>query len=192
MWEDDIKWEMEWWGNCVNSHAEEIKQLVYAQKMGVKQFRTHKTPYNIDLRGAKVLDIGGGPVSLLLKASNPSGCKVVDPLPFPNWVIERYKAAGIDFEQIKAEDLKEKGWDEAWLYNVLQHVENPRKVIENARKSAKIIRIFDWIDTYACPGHPQTVKETQLNEWLHGEGKVEELVVNNEFWGKCYYGIFPT
>lgn len=186
-----MSWEQEWWGTCQNTYGEETKQLLYAEKMGLEFFHDGKSPYNIDMKGASVLDVGGGPASLLLKCVNVEG-KVVDPLNMPFWVCQRYVLANITWEAIPAEDMNESGWDEVWIYNVLQHVENPQKVIKNARKAGKLIRIFEWVDTLTNVGHPHSLTEEGLNSWLSGEGKVEELTGQNTCKGKCYYGIFPT
>jgi len=182
-------WEREWWGTCQNTYGEETKQLLYADRMGLELFHDGKSPYNIDMKGASVLDIGGGPVSLLLKCVNVRGI-VLDPLPLPHWVKDRYALAGIDYHMIPAEDMNESGWDEVWIYNVLQHVEQPEKVIRNAKKAGGLIRLFEWMDTPPNIGHPHSLSEEKLNEWLGGEGKVERFSGQNTCWGKAYYGIF--
>ena len=192
-WEKAQKYEKEWWGDCVNTYGEEMKQLLYAEKMGLIRAPIIKTPYRFDLQGKSVLDIGGGPVSLLLKCVNFRAAKVIDPLPVPNWVRQRYQAAGITYKQQKAEDMKGSDWwyyDEIWIYNVLPHCENPQKVIENAKKARHLVRIFEWIDTPIGAGHISSITEKELNEWLGGEGKVEQLTGIAH--GKAYYGIFPT
>lgn len=191
-WKRAQEWEGAWWGNCVNTYGEEFKQLLYAEKMGLEAFHNGKSPYNFDLGGVSVLDIGGGPASLLLKCVNFSRALVVDPLVVPGWVGERYKLAGIEFLQGRAEDLDEEGWDECWIYNVLQHVESLRRVVKRARRAASLIRIFEWLDTPMNEGHLHTLTEDLLNEWLGGEGKVEQFSGRNTCVGKAYYGIFPT
>lgn len=196
-WQKAQQWEKEWHGTCQNSYGEETKQLLYADRMGLKTFHDGKSPFNFDLKGKSVLDIGGGPVSLLLKCENGRHLVVSDPLPVPNWVKERYAAAGIIFYEIKGEDLlKEREefnskliFDEVWVYNVLQHCDNPQKVIENAKKAGKIIRIFEWIQTEVNEGHLHCLTEEKLNEWLDGVGKTEVLNLPT-LKGKCYYGIF--
>lgn len=195
-WEKAQKWEKDWWGNCVNTFGEETKQLLYANRMGLVQIPNASTPFRFDLGGISVLDIGGGPVSLLLKCENVKGM-VLEPLTFPAWIKARYKAAGIDFAVGKGEqaDGLMNGFDkfdEVWIYNVLQHCENPQKVIQNVRKVGKVIRLFEWIDTPTNEGHPHALTEKELNKWLKGEGKVEELKGQNTCFGKCYYGVFPT
>lgn len=188
-WDKAQKFEKEWWLACQNTFGEETKQFLYAHRMGLTTFHDGKSPFNFDMKGKSVLDIGGGPTSLLLKCHNVKG-KVIDPCEFPGWVWDRYQLAGIEYEQIKAEEMKEKGYDECWIYNCLQHCENPEKVIKNARKAGKLIRIFEWIETEANEGHPHILTEKKLNKWLGGNGKVEELKGQNTCWGKAYYGIF--
>lgn len=189
-WIDETRWESDWWDTCQNTFGEEEKQLTYARKMGLKAFHDGKSPYNFDLEGKSVLDIGGGPSSLLLKCHNVKGT-VIDPCDYPEWTESRYKASGIRFYKTKGEEIEESGYDEVWIYNVLQHTEVPERVIKNARKAGNLIRIFEWIDTYVAPGHPHVLTEEKLNEWLKGEGKVEVLDLPT-LKGKCFYGIFPT
>jgi hypothetical protein len=195
-WTDDQNFEREWHGNCVNSYGEETKQFVYAKKMGLKLTQNDKTPYNIDLKGASVLDIGGGPYSLLLKCTNYADAVVVDPCRYPEWVYARYKSAEIATHVLSGEtidrlfDIDSFIFDECWIYNVLQHVKDPQKIIQNALQYGKIVRIFEWIENGISPGHPWNLKEAELNAWLGGYGKVENINENG-CRGLCYYGIFP-
>lgn len=191
-WQENQEWESSWWGNCANTYGEEQKQIVYASKMGLKFFHNGKSPFNINMNGKKVLDIGGGPISLLLKCTNVDGC-VVDPCVYPEWIIERYKCAKIFYSRAKGEDIDINSSipinDEVWIYNVLQHVDDPQKVINNAREVSKIIRLFEWIDTGTSKGHAYNLTEKDLNLWLNGVGKVEVLNLPT-LKGKCYFGIF--
>jgi len=211
-WEKAQKWEKDWHGNCANSLNEEIKQLAYAERMGLKFVKDAKSPFNIDLKGKSILDIGGGAYSLLLKGFNFSKgensfvrTSVIDPLNHPEWVKLRYASAGIFFKNMKGEDLRTemetpKGsvpytegqkFDEVWIYNCLQHTEDPQKIIENAKKVGKLIRIFEWVGTPVNVGHLHTLKPEKLDEWLGGEGKVE-FVNDRGAYGTAYYGVFPT
>jgi len=190
-WADDQKWEAAWWGTCANTLGEEWKQLAYAKRMGLVAHHDGKSPFNFDLGGKSVLDIGGGPCSLLLKCANGRGL-VVDPCEYPEWVAARYMAAGIKYGRLGGERLSADVYglfDEVWVYNVLQHVEDPGKIITNARRLGKIIRLFEWIDTGTAPGHAHNLTEVWLNEQLGGEGKVEEINDHTAV-GRCYYGIF--
>jgi len=195
-WSKAQEWESGWWGTCVNTYGEEEKQMVYADRMGLKFFHDGRSPYNIDMKdpitgvSTTVIDIGGGPTSILLKCVNLGFSKVVDPLKIPHWVELRYGEAGIVFEQKPAERIQDDFlYDEAWIYNCLQHTANPKRIVKNALKLAKIIRVFEWLDTSINEGHPHSFTEELLNKWLGGEGKVETLK-ERTLRGRCYYGIF--
>lgn len=191
-WKDEQHFEADWWGSCLNTYGEETKQLSYFKRMGLKaESRDGKYPV-IDLTGKTIIDIGGGPVSLLLKCVNFEHGMVIDPCMYPEWIKARYKIAKIDYLRAMAEEtfwVPKFRVDEVWIYNVLQHVESPKKIIENAKEAGMIIRIFEWIEMPPSPGHPHTLTSKKLNTWLEGEGKVEDINENGCH-GKCYYGIF--
>jgi hypothetical protein len=184
--------EAAWWGDCGNTFHEEQKQITYATRMGLRPEWTVAHPPQFDLGGHSVIDIGGGPVSLLLKCVNRGHAIVVDPADFPSWVFERYRHCDIELWHGKAEEI-EGGprYDEAWIYNVLQHVEDPELVIRNARASAEIIRLFEWVDQEPRPGHPNLLTEELLNGWLGGTGFVANVNENGAV-GRAYYGVFKT
>lgn len=189
-WKDEQHFEKDWWGDCTNSYTEETKQITYAKKMGLKTDWDYGHYPVITLPPIRILDIGGGPVSMLLKCKGFKYGKVVDPCEYPTWIDERYKIKNITYDRIKGEDIPTAiTYDEVWIYNVLQHVDSPEEIIKRARKVSKLIRIFEWIDMPPVEGHPHTLTEEKLNEWLGGSGQVEELNENHCV-GKSYYGIF--
>lgn len=190
-WDEATTWEAGWWGNCCNTFGEEYKQLAYAKRMGLKTFHNGKSPFNFDMQGKSVIDIGGGPCSLLLKCVNVKGL-VIDPCEYPEWIKKRYEVAKIAYFKIKGEELSDfpnTAVDEAWIYNCLQHTEDPNRIIQNVRTVAKVVRLFEWIDTGVADGHLHNLTESWLNEMLGGTGKTEHINENTAV-GKCYYGIF--
>lgn len=193
-WQDAQEEELNWWGTCTNTLGEEIKQLVYARLMGISFYHDGSTPYNIELNGKHILDIGGGPCSLLLKTKNGKGM-LADPCDYPAWVEERYKLAGIKYNKLKGEDIKlKKVFDEVWIYNVLQHVDSVEKIIQNAKQALKsngLIRIFEWIDHPTNHAHPISLSKAILDENLGGNGEVTYLDEQGCV-GKAYYGVFEV
>lgn len=202
-WAQAQEWERDWHGNCANSFHEEQKQYVYAQRMGLDEFKVIDPAGRIffDFGDKTVIDIGGGAYSLLLK-SKAKYRTVVDPCKYPNWVKARYSELGISFINTPAEYLNdyyahdhtvglELPHDLALIYNCLQHTIDPHKIIQNARRYAREVRIFEWIETGTNIGHLHTLHEKELNEWLGGTGKVERINQDGCN-GLCYYGIFNT
>ncbi len=200
-WEIAQKHEKEWWGNCQNTFGEEMKQFVYAPLMGISTMTYHDSPYNFQSQG-KILDIGGGPASMLLKTPGVQGV-VVDPCDFPQWVKDRYQQAGITLLQQAAESYiplpENKGYDEVWIYNCLQHVIDPSFIIKNAKMLGKCIRIFEWIDYPTNEMHPHILTEDNLLQWLkpddnnatdktssYGVKTIDEVGAV----GKCFFGTF--
>jgi len=189
-WKEASEWERKWHGDCANSLGEEYKQIAYAKRMGLKAFHDGRSPFNFDLHGATVMDIGGGPYSLLLKTTNSPRRVVVDPCQYPDWVDFRYAASEIDWLRMRGEDLDQLDrFDEVWIYNCLQHTEDPERIIRNARAIGKLVRLFEWIETGVADGHLHNLTEEKLNSWLGGIGKVEKINENTAV-GLCYYGIF--
>ena len=118
---------------------------------------------------------------------------------YPEWVIKRYHTLDILPLDIKGEEIatgmtivdKDLAFDEVWIYNVLEHCEDPKKVIDNAKKIGKIIRLFEWVDTGVGvnSGHIHSFTEQQLNEWLGGQGKTD-LIKRGGATGHAYFGIW--
>ncbi len=182
------EWESDWWASCrFNTFSEEAKQLTYAHLMGlVNQPRDGKWPV-YDLQGSTVVDLGGGPSSMLLKTVGGNGV-VVDPCPYPQWVADRYAHAEIDYRVEPAEGFRlPTRFSEAWIYNVLQHVVDPEEVIASARANAFVLRIFEWIETETNVGHPHSLHEYELNRWIGGTGQIgyvnENGAVGLAYWG---------
>ena len=188
-WAEDQKWEAAYWGDCRNTLIEELKQLSYFKRLGLKETGMSHWRFTFDMEGKSVADVGGGPASFLLKCINVQG-RVIDPLPYPEWVYKRYDAAGIRYLRLPAEEWQQPGFDEVWMYNVLQHVDDPELVMQNARRNGKLLRFFDWLDTPPHEGHPNTLTKELLDGWLGASGTTE-IIDENDARGFCYYGVFP-
>jgi hypothetical protein len=183
-------YELEFWGDCANTWHEEEKQQVYAARMGLVADWGGAHPPTYDLGGRSVIDLGGGPVSLLLKCVNRGRCVIVDPADFPLWVFERYRHCNIDLWHGPAEEISGgPHFDEAWLYNVLQHVREPEDVVLVAREYADVVRVFEWVNLPPYPGHPHRLTPELLDEWLGAPGYSVQV---NEHGcvGEAYYDVF--
>ena len=186
-WEESQKLEAGFWGTCANTYGEETKQLLYMNRMGFETIHNGKSPFSYNGHGLSYLDIGGGPVSVLLKFCNASRRIVVDPCPYPKWVYDRYKEEGIECVVCSGEVEDLLSVNVAFIYNVLQHVRDPQKVIENALRTTKILHMFEWINLPAHPGHPHCLTQANLESWTGFRGKVEQFNGTNECYGRAWY-----
>lgn len=167
---DELDFERQFWGDCCNTFSEDRKHYVYAKFMEL-------TPcgFHFDVGRKHILDIGGGPTSMLLKCINLTAGLVVDPISYPSWTVDRYASRNIFVHRSRGEDIEERGWDEAWIYNCLQHTEDPKRIIDNALEAAPVLRLFEWIDIPPHEGHPVMLTKDLLDEWIGNEGIVCEL-----------------
>lgn len=199
-WLEAQEEEKSWWGDCANTYWEEHKQLTYARYMGLEFYEDQHSPYNIDLQGKRVIDIGGGPCSLLLKAKNngPKKSEVIDPCSYPDWVHERYNEHGIlQLPRLTGENFIDSitpYWqaDEVWMYNVLQHTEDPALIISNgiaALGQTGVFRVFEWINTPVNEAHPHSLTKEFLDSAFNYQGSTVNLSANGCY-GTAYYGIF--
>jgi hypothetical protein len=178
------EFEIDYWGNCANTFDEDQKHYVYAKYMGLKQ-----THYSFDANNKKILDIGGGPTSMLLKCVNLSSGKVCDPIDYPLWTKLRYKAHNIDVEVIPGEYVSDTGYDEVWIYNCLQHTDDIYKIIDNAKRAAPVLRIFEWVNIPPHDGHPIMLTKQLLDGIIGQQGNIVELAEHGCY-GTAYYGVF--
>lgn len=166
----------------INSFDEEQKHYVYARFMGLTLDR-----YSFDVGGKRIVDIGGGPTSMLLKTTNLRAGTVVDPKcdTFPDWVKLRYEAKSVSLISFKAEDVDTPPLecDEVWIYNTLQYVDDPIKVVENALKIGKVVRVFEWLNG--------TLTKEFLDAALQTQGSVVELAESGCY-GPAYYAVVQT
>lgn len=184
--------ERAWWGDCANTFHEEQKQLVYARYMGLDAEWGGAHPPTIRLGRTSVLDIGGGPSSLLLKTVGGRDLAVVDPCPYPRWVYERYQAHNIVSYVTPAEEfVRSHRWDEVWIYNTLQHVLDPERVIAVARRQAARLRIFDWLGAEQDEFHPHRLEKHWLDTWIGTSGRGRVVTVNESgAVGTAYVGHY--
>lgn len=167
-WEQASKYERGWWGDCRGSHVdnEVVKQREYARHMAI--------PLD-DMLMRSVLDLGGGPCSIMLQCRNVGpDSLVVDPCCYPGWTTERYNSALIRVAQIKAERfVTGTFYNEKWMYNVLQHVESPVDVLKSLlRVPAYTMRIFEWINIPIYEGHLHVITPELLEDTLRVKGRI--------------------
>ena len=202
-WNETQKHEADYWGNCLGMTAwgEFCKQEMYGREMGL--FSDYGTPDGeLDLQGKDVLDVGGRPVSMTLRCINAGQRIVADPCQWPASVLRRYDYYGIQFLRIPAvrlgpnSSIAARPIDKVWIYNVLQHVQDPEKVIDNAVARIApggVLRMFEWCYIPADKCHPHVLTPELLLNALQGCRIVKVgLPRLKEFWSDAtaFTGVF--
>lgn len=95
-WEEAQEEELTFWNTPGADLGEQLKQLVYAKYMKLDFIHDGNSPYVIDKTGLDILDVGGGPVSLLLK-TDANYKTVADPCLFADWNMVRYNFNNVEF-----------------------------------------------------------------------------------------------
>jgi len=126
-----------------------------------------------DLGGKTIVDIAGGPNSLLLRCKNYKKAYIVDPGDFPDYITDRYRDRGIEIAKMPAEEfVYPEGVDEVWMYNALAHVYDPFKILLEAKSHSKTLRIMEGIHCGTNIQHPQDLTQEGFEKTLGVKGEV--------------------
>lgn len=142
----------------------------------------------VDVAPSSVLDVGGGPSSLLLGLPAMARRTVLDPLTFNESDEERYRAEGILRDTTPAEKYAGAPHEEVWLYNCLQHVMDPTAVLDMcAKKAVRAIRLFEWVNVPTDELHLHTLSSRAIVAALqargfHADRSVEGTATHRGHW----------
>ena len=186
-WMEAQAWERNWWMRYRGSHPIEIDKNIFVSKM---MFLHDGVP------GKSVIDIGCGPLSLLQRLPVKSGV-ALDPIHYGD-LEDVYAQKGIKRIIKCGEDINaaEDGtYDEAWIYNCLQHVKDPQRIIENALEVAETVRIFEWIHIRPYTGHlheltPELLEGPFKRKGWHTLMKTTGFLNHSGLNGQYFMGIF--
>lgn len=165
-WQRAQEAERSWHMLPANRAAEGRKRQHYARQMGIEAEQ---------IRGKKVLDVECGPESLLLSFPEVVGTGL-DPIAFGGDDEARYSEAGITRLVMPAEELPipDEKYDEAWVYNCLQHVRSPEEVLGRLKESACVVRLWEWCNIPADQMHLHVLTADRLRSAMQGWQLVTE------------------
>lgn len=131
-----------------------------------------------------ILDVGCGPESLALSFPWFTGqVTALDPLRFSEEDEARYVDAGIERVVMPAEKFAPwestdwRPWDEVWLYNCLQHTQDPLAVIETVKRCARRgVRVFEYTNSPTDAMHLHMLSADLLRNAFRGWNPVRETV----------------
>jgi glycosyltransferase involved in cell wall biosynthesis/SAM-dependent methyltransferase len=173
-WIPHQKWEADWWGledessyDSPRWQDERGKQEEYARLMGLSFDPSGSVIY---MPSKDILDVGCGPISLLSRVHlvRRGYLRGIDPLPMSEITLSRYRNCGVDVLHMKAEDMPlDVTFDEVWIYNCLQHTQDPHKILQKVAQLGRAVRVFEWIDIEGPHmGHPQKLTEAMFLKYF--------------------------
>ena len=126
--------------------------------------------------GKRIIDIGSGPESLLLNYPGITGT-ALDPIRFGDDDELQYSQAGITRLIIPAEELElpDPPYDEAWIYNCLQHVMSPELVLSRTKNAACVIRIWEWCNIPVDQLHLHILTAERIRSVMQGWHAISEV-----------------
>lgn len=140
-----------------------------------------------DLRGKNIVEIGPADFPGLAYCSNlGANCLIIEPMPS-----DHLKMFELRISNEMAEDAVYEA-DEVWLFNVLQHVIDPYKIVERAKEQSKVIRFFEPINYGINECHPWNLTMQMFKGWFGDCVKhypAGQDVKNFHTW-ECVYGVW--
>lgn len=185
-WNKAQRYERHWWVSNPQYHPGEVIKSNYVAKLLFIDDR---------ISDRTVIDIGCGPLSLLQQIPTKS-CVGLDPIHYGD-LEKAYESRNIKRIIKCGEDISNEDghYDEAWIYNCLQHVKDPTKIIENAIMISNMVRIFEW--TYIPPyeGHlwelrPEMLSNPFQKAGWHTRMQTTGYLDHSGLSGNYFVGIF--
>jgi len=152
-----------------NNHNQSFVSMRTMYESSYKQYFAY-VEIDTDLKGKRILEIGCADIPALYFCSNYIDSAIIEPLPSKtlDWIAGHMD---ITIYREPAETLElDEQYDEIWLFNVLQHVIDPDKIVSNCKEWAHRIRYFEPIDTAINEVHPHSFTLEQYKAWF-GDAK---------------------
>jgi glycosyltransferase involved in cell wall biosynthesis len=195
-WKVAQQFEKSWWLKNPDRWAgEKTKQEFYAEKM---RFPICEDPVLRDLGAqydfgadARILDVGCGPFSLMLRSHLGTGV-AVDPIDYGPELELAYLKRGLQRVIGPAEklDYHDEPFDEGWCYNCLQHVMDPSVILKKLTDNCRRVRIYEWLNIPAHEGHPHELRVELFRTAFPDEFWREEVWEVGDTYTPLLYGQY--
>ena len=151
--------------------------------------------YENDFNDKVIVQVGAGPRGSITSTNgNFKRGVVIEPLidRWPADIREDYEKIGIEIVSDPYENLDiELDIDETWFFNVVQHVFDPKEQLELAKKTSKVIRVFEPIGTGTDTAHPHYITKETFTDVLGDFGQIFKGGTEEGFFScDCYYGTW--
>ena len=189
--------ELERWQNAQTaefSHHQDLRREAYITATNVIA-KYLDINYENDFNDKVIVQVGAGPRGSILSTNgNFKRGVVIEPLidRWPSEIREDYEKDGIEIVDQPYENLEiDEPVDETWFFNVVQHVFDPKEQLELAKKTSKVIRVFEPIGTGTDVAHPHYITKETFTDVLGDFGQIFEGGTEEGFFScDCYYGTW--
>ena len=176
------------------SHHQDLRREAYSTATDVIA-KYLDFNYEYDFKDKVIVQVGAGPRGSILSTNgNFKRGVVIEPLidRWPSEIREDYEKDGIEIVDQPYENLDiELDIDETWFFNVVQHVFDPKEQLELAKRTSKVIRVFEPIGTGTDTAHPHYITKETFTDVLGDFGQIfEGGTVSGFFSCDCYYGTW--
>ena len=176
------------------SHHQDLRREAYSTATDVIA-KYLDFNYEYDFKDKVIVQVGAGPRGSILSTNgNFKRGVVIEPLidRWPADIREDYEKVGIEIIDEPYENLDiELDIDETWFFNVVQHVFDPKEQLELAKKTSKVIRVFEPIGVGTDVAHPHYITKETFTDVLGDFGKIFEGGTEAGFFScDCYYGTW--
>jgi hypothetical protein len=146
---------------------------------------------NVDtnLENKKILEIGPAKIPALIYCTNYDSSYIVEPTIYEN-TDYLYKDKPITFIRELYEECESPKVDEIWLFNVLQHILNPDVFVDKCKKSSKIIKFFEPINTPIEVHHPHSFTYDDYVKYFGDSVNFYKGSTEIFHTADCVYGIY--
>jgi hypothetical protein len=144
---------------------------------------------NLNLNNKTILEIGPARVSSLLYCNNYGPSFIVEPTKYDD-TEHLYIDKEITFIRDLYENCESPIVDEIWLFNVLQHIQDPDLFIDKCKKSAKTIKFFEPINTPIETHHPHSFTFDDYVKYFGDSVKLYKGSTEKFHTADCVYGIY--
>lgn len=143
-----------------------------------------------DLQISDALEVGCADIPALYFQDAPD-CAICEPMPSPD-LDEICASRDIVLYRCKFEDMDDElRFSEIWLFNVMQHVQDPEKFIAKAKRIGRTIRFFEPIDWPIEMYHPFSYTIDDYKRWF---GDCVQFYKGGSIKGfheaNCAYGVW--
>jgi SAM-dependent methyltransferase len=185
-WSKAQKAEKQAWISLWQPSSSKSRQKMEKDEITKGEFIIKKMGDSLDVeprtqwKNSSVLDVACGPVSYIARHKIGRVRDGVDPLKYPSWVYDNYRALDFNVHLMPFEKLKNCRYDILFFYNALQHFGDLPAVVKKCRELLSPngqVFIAEYLNIPKDAAHIQLLTaEVMDNLFKNGGFKVESMV----------------